>query len=101
MAELDDVLHRPKFDKYVSEEQRQEFLASLLDVAEVVEIVESIRVCRDTNDDKFLELVASGHASFLLTGDADLLALHPFRETSIVSPADFLATFAAGKENSP
>ena len=101
IAELDDVLRRPKFNKYVSEDQRLEFLAALVQSAEMVEITESIRECRDPKDDKFLELASSGNANFLLTGDADLLALHPFRGTAIISPADFLSTIASGEEASP
>src|SRR4051812_43473517 len=56
MTELEEVLRRPKFEKYVREEKRLEFLAGLIRDAEVVEIVESVQECRDPNDDKFPEL---------------------------------------------
>jgi len=46
--------------------------------------------CRDPKDDKFLELALNGRADAIITGDADLLALHPWREVAIVSPADYL-----------
>jgi predicted nucleic acid-binding protein len=39
---------------------------------------------------KFLELAVSGHADCILTGDADLLVLNPFRGISIVNPATFV-----------
>lgn len=32
----------------------------------------------------------NGSADFVITGDADLLAMDPFRGTRIVTPADFL-----------
>jgi predicted nucleic acid-binding protein len=38
VAELDEVLRRPKFNKYVSEEKRLEFLAALVRDAEAVEV---------------------------------------------------------------
>lgn len=38
IAELDDVLRRAKFDRYVSQESRLEFLAALVCEAEVVQI---------------------------------------------------------------
>lgn len=47
--------------------------------------------CRDPRDDKFLSLAISGHAEILITGDADLLSMHPFRGITILSPADFLS----------
>jgi len=31
-----------------------------------------------------------GRADVIVTGDADLLALHPFRRIAILSPAEFL-----------
>jgi predicted nucleic acid-binding protein len=40
---------------------------------------------------KFLELALAGRADFLLTGDADLLALHPFRGTTTLTPTAYLA----------
>ncbi len=95
VAELDDVLRRPKFDRYVPEPMRMEFFAALVLTAENVEVNEAITVCRDPKDDKFLELAVSGQASHIISGDADLLVLHPFREVSILTPQAFLAGLSA------
>jgi putative PIN family toxin of toxin-antitoxin system len=89
--ELDDVFRRPKFDKYVRQETRLEFLAALVRDAELVEITETIKACRDPKDDKFLELAVNGKATHIISGDADLLTLHPFRGIEILEPAAFLA----------
>jgi putative PIN family toxin of toxin-antitoxin system len=97
VAELDDVFRRPKFDKYVREEKRLEFLAALVRDAEVVEITEAISECRDPKDDKFLELAVSGKANYLVSGDSDLLVLHPFRDIAILTPQAFLAVVQAGR----
>ncbi|HVC93784.1 MAG TPA: putative toxin-antitoxin system toxin component, PIN family [Pirellulales bacterium] len=91
IAELNDVLRRAKFDKYVSQERRLEFLAALVSEAEVVQVTDVVTQCRDPNDNKFLELAVSGNATHIVSGDADLLALHPFRGIAIVSPQEFLA----------
>lgn len=91
IGELNEVLRRPKFDKYVSESQRLEFLAALVREAEVVEVVDVVMECRDPKDNKFLELALSGKGSHILTGDLDLLVLHPFRGIAIVNPQAFLA----------
>ena len=50
-----------------------------------------IGVCRDPNDDKFLELALSGGADCIVSGDKDLLVLHPFRGVPIVTPRDFVS----------
>jgi uncharacterized protein len=91
LEELAEVLARRKFDPYVSLEERQEFVRLVGRVAEMVPIVYSIRACRDPEDDKFLELAVNGSAHLIITGDRDLLELHPFRRIPIITPANFLA----------
>jgi hypothetical protein len=92
IAELNDVFRRPKFNKYVREEERLEFLAALVREAELVEVATVITDCRDPKDNKFLELAVSGKGTHIVSGDADLLVLHPFRRIAIVNPQAFLAS---------
>ena len=88
--EMAEVLRRSKFDEYVRRETREEFLWALVRDAIFVEVDEQIHECRDPDDDKFLELAVTGEATHIVTGDRDLLVMHPFRGISIVSPRDFL-----------
>jgi putative PIN family toxin of toxin-antitoxin system len=81
-----------KFDPYVTRARREELLSRLAPLVEIVEVVQQVRACRDPHDDKFLEAAVNGRADVLITGDKDLLALHPFRGIAIVSPADYLST---------
>jgi len=37
-----------------------------------------------------LELAVNGRARAIITGDADLLAVNPFRGIPIITPAEFL-----------
>lgn len=90
-AELENVLRRPKLKRYLTEQERLEFLDSYISTSAAVAITEHVAACRDAKDDKFLELAVSGQAEFIISGDADLLALHPFRGIKIVTPRDFLA----------
>ena len=83
-------MSRPKFDRYISLEDRQQFLRLLGRVAEFVASVYTVRECRDPKDDKFLEVALSGKADLILTGDADLLALNPWRAITILSAAEYL-----------
>ena len=90
LLELNEVIARKKFDKYISEEKRKEFLAALVKQAELLEVTEEITDCRDPKDNKFLELAVSGEADCIISGDGDLLVLHPFRGISILQSGDFL-----------
>jgi len=90
LQELAEVIARPKFDKYLSDQERREFFKVLSRVAILVEILRPVAACRDPKDDKFLELAVNGRADALITGDADLLALHPFLGIPIVSPKAFV-----------
>lgn len=90
MMELAEVLAQAKFDRYVSIEQRLQFIRLIAHTAEFVPVIHSIRECRDPKDDKFLEVGLNGRADVIVTGDADLLAMNPWREIAIVSPATYL-----------
>jgi putative PIN family toxin of toxin-antitoxin system len=94
-TEVAEVLRRPKFSRYVSEQKRAEFLHALIDFAETVEVSCQVRQCRDPKDDKFLELASDGHATHIVSGDADLLVLKIFAGVPILSPAEFLAIMAS------
>jgi putative PIN family toxin of toxin-antitoxin system len=87
--ELFITLVRPRLAPLIPER----FLAWLVDVlaaAELVPVTERVVICRDPKDDKFLELAVSGHADFIVSGDADLLVLSPFRGIPIITPAAFV-----------
>ncbi|WP_408733647.1 putative toxin-antitoxin system toxin component, PIN family [Mucilaginibacter sp.] len=58
-----------------------------------IEPVEKFSDCRDPKDNKFLELAVTAGASCIVSGDQDLLILHPFNNIPILPPADFLKLF--------
>ena len=90
LAELHEVLSRKRFRRYVDEEDVRSFLAALARKAQWVDVEVQIQACRDPKDDKFLELAVSGQGTHIVTGDADLLALNPFRGIKILPPHRFL-----------
>lgn len=90
LAEIFEVLNRKHFRRYIDEDDARSFLAALTRETEYVEVEEHISACRDPKDDKFLELAVSGRAEYIVSGDADLLALSPFRGVLIISPHAFL-----------
>jgi hypothetical protein len=90
VEELNKVLRRKEFEKYVTEDERIEFITALVRAADLVEITETVTECRDPKDNKFLELAVSGKAACIVSGDRDLLQLHPFRGMLVLTPRQFL-----------
>lgn len=91
--ELTDVFLRPKFEKYALLSDRLAFTHELKNILVFHEITEPITACRDPKDNKFLELAVAANAACIVTGDNDLLVLHPFRNIPILNAADFMAQF--------
>ena len=84
-AELTRVLGYPKFQ--LTSDDRHELLAEYLPYGEVVEVTGRCQqVCRDANDQAFLDLAQSGKADLLVSGDQDLLALAGQTEFLIETP---------------
>lgn len=52
------------------------------------------QISRDPADNVVLGCALTAHADYLVTGDRDLLDLHPFPNLHIVSPRDFESLFA-------
>lgn len=85
LQELEMVLHRKKFDRYLTLEEREAFVTKFALTTQVIDIEESVQACRDPKDDKFLEIAVNGQADVIVTGDPDLLVLHPFRGVAILT----------------
>jgi len=97
LEELVDVLMRPRIrDRYgLTADDVESLLALMLLRAELVVPHRSLAVCRDPKDDKFLEIAIAGAADLIVSGDKDLLTLHPFEGIPIVTPAEFLIRLTA------
>ena len=100
LAELDEVLMRPKFESYQSAELRREFASILrrhssLFVVTEADIAAVQPPCRDPKDTQFLALCKACDADALISSDADLLVLHPWQGRPILTPAAYLADVGA------
>ncbi|MBI2332174.1 MAG: putative toxin-antitoxin system toxin component, PIN family [Chloroflexi bacterium] len=92
ITEIHNVLYRPKFDKYLTDSQREDFMFALVESGLLIDITESVDICRDPKDNMILELAISGKADMIVTGDSDLLVLNPFKEIAIVDSQRFIST---------
>ena len=90
VTELNQVLEREKFDRYLSKKKRKALLSALIAEGFIVDVTETLKACRDPKDDKFLELAVSGEAHCIVSGDKDLIALNLFRGIPILSASEFL-----------
>ncbi|MDK9719648.1 MAG: putative toxin-antitoxin system toxin component, PIN family [Rhodospirillales bacterium] len=90
LAEIAATFSKPKFTSKMSFKERQLLFDIVVRNTLIVEICETVSDCRDPRDNKFLELAVSGGANQIITGDGDLLALHPWRGVSILTPRQFV-----------
>ena len=72
MVELFEVLARPKFNEYFTEDDVRELGELIYEQAEMVEPTVQVALCRDPKDDIFLDVAIAGGVHYLVTGDDDL-----------------------------
>lgn len=96
LTELLDVLDRPRLARFVDPELRAELVGQLDALGVLFAPTETVADCRDAKDDKYLELALAADARMIVSGDADLLVLHPWRGVRILRPADYLAEAGGG-----
>ena len=89
--EIVEVFNRPKFAQAIRQERREYLLGILRDEAVWFEPTLRVVDCRDPKDDKYLELALAAGAEIIVSGDDDLLVLHPWRGVRILRPAEYLA----------
>ena len=90
LNELTDVASRPKFRKYISEDDIRQLLKVIelycIDVALQKKATSEIR---DAKDLYLLSLADTIEADCILTDDKDLLVLHKHGQTAILTLSDF------------
>ncbi len=90
ITELIRVLAYPKFK--LTPIEREDLLADYLPFCETVQTpieLPEIPVCRDPDDQPFLDLAMFGQADYLVTGDHDLLILAGSFKCPIVTAENF------------
>jgi len=92
LLELETSLRRPKFQTQLQKRnQTVESLSSIARSISTLVAINSIEIpqLRDQNDVKILATAIAAQAQILVTGDLDLLVLHPFETIQILTPRDF------------
>ena len=107
LAEVEDVLTRPKFRNRfpaLTDEMIEAFLKDVKEKAVTLKNVPPVfRYSRDPKDEKYVNLAVEAKAAYIVSRDNDLLDLmtnytdeckdfrRRFRRLKIVNPVDFLA----------
>lgn len=89
LEEFVAVVKRPKLRKYISQDELEDLLETIDEVAEFVNVTSKISDCRDPKDNFLLSLAVDGKANYLLTGDKDLLVLKKIGDTEIRTISEF------------
>jgi putative PIN family toxin of toxin-antitoxin system len=98
--ELDQVLQRDRFNRYLPRDLRAEFVVMMRKAMHFFAVTPADEMavhppCRDARDNKFLALVQVCQADVLVSSDDDLLVLHPWQGVPVLRPADLLAHLEA------
>lgn len=91
-TEFETRIERPKLFRYFGnlEAQREEVVKTIGRVVKHIVVQSVITDCRDPDDNKFLALALDSAAEFIVTGDRDLLELHPWRGVQMLTAGDFV-----------
>ncbi|MCB1192274.1 MAG: putative toxin-antitoxin system toxin component, PIN family [Leptospiraceae bacterium] len=89
LEEFIEVAKRPKFKKYLLATDLEKVIHLFNVYGELVEVVSTIELCRDTKDNFLLSLAIDSKADFLITGDKDLLTIKKFQMTEILTYTEF------------
>ncbi len=95
LDELIEKLALPRIrHKYqVAEAQIEALIALIALRGALVVPTRKVTVCRDPDDDMFIEAALAGSAKYVVTGDKDLLTLKRFEAVRFVTPRTFLVAF--------
>jgi uncharacterized protein len=92
--ELKEKFASKRLGKFISQERRDRMLEILSDISVRVEAPHVFDVCRDKDDNKFLDLAFHGGARIIISGDKDLLDVGRVQgsghDVEVVSPRDYL-----------
>jgi putative PIN family toxin of toxin-antitoxin system len=96
IAELEEVIAREKFDRYIELTARLDFVATYRDKVRFYPVSEDNEAalnipCSDPRDNKFLALALACRADVLVSSDDDLLILNPYGEILVLAPKAYLA----------
>jgi putative PIN family toxin of toxin-antitoxin system len=90
LRELSEVLMRPRFRRYATEEEVRDFLLGLREKGTFFEDVEADRlVPNDPKDDYLVALTRAASADYLVSGDPHLAGAKNKLPVTVLTPREF------------
>ena len=94
--ELERVMQRDRFDRWLQRDTRLAFVALLRESMHFFAVTQAEEdsvqpPCRDAKDNKFLALTQACQAHMLVSSDDDLLELNPWPGVPVLRPTEFLS----------
>ena len=93
IEELQAAIECPRLQRYLkmTRQDKEEFVILLEQIADPVNIVDhpAPGICRDPDDEPYLQTALAGRADYIVSGDGDLLDLKVVEHIPIVTPAGF------------
>ena len=71
-----------------------------LDLSMIIKLFHTIKrkthieLCRDPDDDKFIECAVDGKCYYIISGDKDLLEISRYKNIQVVTVTEFLSLFS-------
>jgi uncharacterized protein len=91
VAELTEVLQRPKIQAYIQPQEAQVILETIHRKAELLPSLDAVPpYTRDPKDDKFVACAIIGNAQYLVSVDEDILVLQQVGSVQMVTPFTLL-----------
>jgi len=90
IEELEATINKPKLRKYFTGNALTDMLETFNAFIDIVAVKSNVEICRDPKDNFLLALAKDGKATYLLTGDKDLLDIQKSGRTKILTLTHFL-----------
>ena len=92
LAEVHRVLHYPKFQQYIDNQQTSpgELFAKIASLCTIIQVDQVVKgVCSDADDEKFLSCALAANVEVLVSGDRHLLNLVQYQFVRILTAREF------------
>ncbi|MDR2693162.1 MAG: putative toxin-antitoxin system toxin component, PIN family [Chitinispirillales bacterium] len=89
--EIGCVIRKPRFHATI--EQINGFMAGVLELGQKIAVSPHDRVigvCRDPDDEKYIECAVTGKVDYIISGDRDLLDIKRYNDVRIISAREYL-----------
>ena len=93
IAEYEEVYERLK--QKLHRTPQTDLFHTFIDKLNIADTKSNIAICRDPDDDKFLNCAIDTNSLYIVSGDRDLLDIQKFRNTTIITATEFYEKYLA------